>query len=367
VTTTPESLPVGQIWRDTQVPGLQLRARASGKSWMLYYRTKAGQERRPKIGDYPVLSLTKAREIARTMLADVYAGGDPSQARKDSRAETLTVDEFCDTFMERHGSKKKSGYSDQSLINAHIKPRLGKKRLSEVKRSDVEDLHARISLTAPVAANRAVTLLSKMFNMAERWDMRPEGSRNPASGITRNREAKRRRYMTPSEAKAIAATLRKRMEKYPLVVLTIQLLMFTGARRSELCGKPLRLVNDAAYISDSKEGGEKMIQLPSPALALIKEHQLEGKVLPGRDYVSHEWADICQAAGVKDLHLHDLRHTFASVALSDGLSLGQIGELLGHASTQTTQRYAHLQKAAARVAVEKTAARLVELLEGPAV
>lgn len=363
--TTPNDLAPGQVWRDDAVKGLMLRNRGRVKSWHLYYRTKKGQERRPKIGEYPTLQLKQARELAKDMLRRVWAGDDPSLERQVGRKASATVSELCDTYMEKHGNRKKTKRNDQSIIDNHVKPQLGGYAVAEVAPRHIANLHHKLSLTAPTQANRVIALLSKMFALAERWELRAQ-STNPCRGVERNREKKRKRYMTPGEARAIAAVLDEREAEHRMACLCVRLLMLTGARRGEICGRKLRVIGgDEIYLSDSKTG-EKTIQLPKVVVEIIEREGLDGADMPNADYVSHFWHDVCEAAGVIDLHLHDLRHTFASVGLSAGVALSQIGELLGHSSTQTTKRYAHLMKGAAKTAADLAGAGVLALLTGPA-
>lgn len=365
--SSPSDIKPGETWRDDQVKGLMLRHRGATKSWHVYYRTKSGQERRPKIGEFPTLQLKQARDLAKDYLRRVWAGEDPSLEKKLGRQASATVSDLCDTYMERHGAKKKSSRTDASNIKNHIRPQLGGYAVAEIAPRHIAALHAKLSLTKPTQANRVVALLSKMFSLAERWEMRPQAT-NPCRGIERNREKKRRRYMTPDEAAKIAAVLAERM-KGPdrLSVLAVSLLLLTGARRGEICGRVLRVVGDELYLSDSKEGGEKWIQVPAVGLKLIEREKLNGVEMPPADHVTHFWQEVREAAGVENLHVHDLRHTFASIGISDvGLALPGVGGLLGHASAQTTSRYAHLMKDTRRAAADAIGERAMALLTAPA-
>lgn len=344
---------------DSRVRGLQLRTFANKQAWYLYYRTKDGRQRKPKIGNYPELSVEAARRAAKDILETVARGGDPKAEWDEARAG-ITIAQFCDVFMERHGHQKKSADEYRRIIDRYIKPRIGNLRIAEIRMEHVERMHDAISRNAPTQANRVLAVLSSMMSLAERWDYRPKNS-NPCVGARRNPERKRRRYVTPQEAKQIAVALRERADRNPDVVAVIWLLLLTGARRSELAGRVLKLNGNVIHLADSKTG-EKALYVPDAAVRLIKERGLEGKQLPNGPWVTHYFAKMCRELGIENLHLHDLRHSFASMALTSGGQLDQIGELLGHSSPSTTKRYAHLHSDAAVAMANATADKIMGMM-----
>lgn len=345
-----------EVLHDPKVKGLHRRVTATGARWYLYYRTKDGKERRPKLGDYPTLSVEGARRAAKDVLEQVAAGRDPSAKWQEDRGG-MTVADLCQLYIERHLPKKKSGQNDRWIIGKHVIPKLGRVRLNDLKLHHVEDLHARISLTAPTQANRVLALLSKMLNLAEKWELRPRHS-NPCGDVERNREGKRERYATDLEYEFVFEAMRQLRNRYPDVMSVIELLILTGARRNEIAGQKLQLIGNTLYLSDSKTGA-KTILLPDAAVRLIRERGLEGRQLPSGSHVTHVWKKVRERAGVPDLRIHDLRHSFASIGLSNGATLDQIGKLLGHASTQTTSRYAHLQREVGHAIANSVAERIV--------
>ncbi len=346
-----EALKPGDTYKDTSVKGLTLRVGKQTKGWYLSYRSRSGKRRRPRIGYYPTIRLTEAREIARSLLVRVYAGEDPSEEWSLYGRNGMTVAELCDRYLEKHAPKKKTARNDKSQIDKHIRPALGDILVPNVDFHHIEKLHARISLTAPTAANRVVSLLSKMFTLAERWGLRDVGS-NPCRFVSRNRERKRKRYATDEEMQAISEALAELAKQHPLAVDAIRLLILTGARRGEIAGRVLnRADRNTLFVADTKTGDDRTIFLPEAAVDLIEERGLDGVEMPCVYHVTHVFQRVCGWAGVVDMRLHDMRHSFASVALSKGVSLAQIGELLGHSSPTTTARYAHLQKTTAQESV----------------
>lgn len=359
------------LWDDS-VTGLHLRVRKSGKAFFFYYRTKDGLERRPKIGDLGILTLDQARRVARDMAAAVAMGRDPMAERNIARNEP-TVTELCEKYMKEHGSKKKSAKEDRRLIDKYIKPVLGNHRVKNVQYGDITALRDKYAAT-PFQANRVLSLLSKMFNLAEYWQFRPAYS-NPCRHVDRFPEPKRKVYVKADEAPRIAAVLRKYEGSRPGAVLFVYLLILSGARPDEIrrarpdmveprpIGGVLRLKE---HKTDGTTGEERIIYLPPQVMALLEKAPSTKDSLTGVKYPDDLWERVRKEADVPHLRLYDLRHTFASAALKAGHTLDQIGELLGHKDTRTTKRYAHIIDDLAQQAAAETATVLEQMLRGPA-
>ncbi len=349
----------GTVIRDDVVTGLHLRAFDNRKSFYLWFRTKAGQERKPKLGDFGVLTVAQARDMARAILAEVAAGRDPVAERRAVR-EAPTVADLCDRYLGEHAKTKKSGTKDEAWISQYVLPRLGRKKIADVAYDDAAGLHKSMA-HVPYLANRVQALLSKMFNLAERWGYRPAHS-NPCRHVARYKEAKRERYMARGEAQAVAEALARHEERHPQAVAFLYLLILTGARCGEIAmARWDWLDGNVLRLPDSKTGA-KPVFLPPQALAVVEKLPRTSGTICGIKSPRALWDKVRHEAGCPDLRLHDLRHSFASAALAAGLSLSQIGELLGHRSTQTTKRYAHLMDEAAHAAAAQTASKLAEMM-----
>lgn len=340
---TANAATAGAILRDASVPGLHLRAFPQSKGFYLSYRFR-GQQRKPKLGDYPTLSITAARRIAKEMLERVAKGEDPSAERKAERAAPTMAD-LIDRYEEHHAPTKKTGGEDRRMAKKYVRPKLGKLKVADIRVTDVMDLHASLKKT-PAQANRVLALLSKMFSLAILWEMRPLNS-NPCTPVVAYPSRKRRRYATAEEAAAIVERLRHYEAEYPAQAAFIWLLIYTGARPSELAkARPGDLRGTRLVLSEHKTDGhgeERIIQLPPQAVALLEKlRRKTNRTLLGIASCRHLWRKIREDAKIDDLRMYDLRHTFASLGLSSGLTLERVGELLGHRSTQTTSRYAHL-------------------------
>lgn len=350
----------GEVLRDRKIPGLHLRVRGAKKGFFLYYRTHAGVERRPKLGDYGLMTLTEAQARAKKMLLVVAAGGDPSKEKQDARAEH-TVADLWTTYQKRHVAKKKesSADEDERLWEKNAARALGKLKVSTADYEALADLHDDLTEEkGPITANRTLALLSSMFAFA----VAPLGwiTRNPCVGVKRNPETKRKRYMTEAEAEAVKAALDKYEAKHPEAVAFLWLLILTGARSGEVAsakwsdihGNKLVLANHKT----DQDGEARVVHLSDAALEVLgKLPKSEHGTLTGIKSPRALWAKIRAEAKCPDLRPHDLRHSFASMGVSAGLTLEQIGELLGHRDSQTTKRYAHLVDEAARTASNSVA------------
>ena len=333
----------GDTIRDASIPGLHLRAFPNSKGFYLSYRHR-GQQRKPKLGDYPTLSITAARRIAKEMLERVARGEDPSAERQAERL-TPTVADLIDRYLERHAVGKKSGGEDNRMAKKYVRAKLGKLKVADVRVTDIDDLHASMKKT-PYQANRVLSMLSKMFALSILWEMRPINS-NPCDPVVQFPEKKRKRYADRDEATKIVERLRFYESEYPEQVAFLWLLFYTGARPIELAtAMPEHLQGTKLVLTEHKTDGtgeDRVIQLPPQALAVLaKIKRKKGETLLRIKSPRHLWTKIMEETGVKNLRRYDLRHTFASIGLSNGKSLAQVGELLGHRSAETTKRYAHL-------------------------
>jgi integrase len=378
------------LW-DERLPGFGVRVLPSGKrTYLIQYRAK-GRTRRLALGQHGTLTLEQARTLAIRHLAAVRGGGDPSAERHESR-EAATFAELGERYLAQHARPKKKASSaaeDERILKRYLLPKFGPRRAADITRSDVDRLHSAMQKT-PIMANRALFLLSTLMNLAEKWDLRPRAS-NPCYGVERYRERARKRYLSQTELARVGDELRKleaafragrdprrEVSEHPSAIAAIRLLILTGARVSEITTCHWSHVKwDRAVLDlpDSKTG-QKVIPLSAPALEVLAklyerrsgpwviEDETTGENALGKTGVGKAWRRIRKRAELEDVHLHDLRHTHASVGVGAGLSLPLIGALLGHRSSETTQRYAHLSDDPVRAASELVGGRLAALLSG---
>jgi integrase len=365
------------LW-DAEVRGFGCKITPAGRrSYFCYYRTRDGIQRRPAIAQHGQVTVQQAREIARAWLREVAAGGDPSRTRQQAR-DAPTVADLCQRFLDEHAARRnKAGtaYNYRRMIERFVLPNLGRRRVADVTRSDIEHLHGSLVAT-PYQANRVVGLVSKMMNLAERWGWRHDGT-NPVRHIDKNREARRERYLSAEEMSRLSAVLSEAQRsgtELPVATAAIRLLVFTGCRMSEvltLRWEHVDLGHRCLRLPDSKTGA-KVVHLNGAAIAVLEGLTCHpsGWVLPGAKEGGHlvnlqkPWRRLRRSAGLQDVRLHDLRHSFASVAAGLGEGLHMIGKLLGHTQAQTTHRYAHLAADPVRAATERVAEALATMMRG---
>lgn len=351
----------GDTLRDIQVPGLHLRAFEKRKSFYLYFRTKMGKERRPKLGDFPTITLDQARKIARDMLLQVAAGIDPIAEREQKRP-ALTVDEVWPRYSLEHADKKKTGKEDERMYLASVPAWFKALPITEVDYNNLYKLHQGLK-ESPYQANRVLSMLAKFFNLCEKWKFRPQGS-DPCKYVPRFKEEKRRRYMSKDERNNVIRLLLEKKEQYPDSWAFIMLLILTGARRGEIAGARWCDLHESKLILRNHKtdhtGEDRVIHLPKLAMEIIEGLPNTGneELIIGISSPRKLWDTVRKKAGCPDLRLHDLRHSFASIAISSGYNLSQIGELLGHRDAGTTSRYAHLMDDAAMCVAEDIAGKI---------
>ena len=267
---------------------------------------------------------------------------------------------------------------DQVNLRLHVLPVLGSMKAQDVARGDIARFHHTMRAT-PGAANRVLALLSKMFNLAERWGLRPDHTIHAAtsSGMPSRKWSASYPAMSLRDSVGFLLQAEQAGAERPSVIATVRLLTFTGARAGEILGlrwEHVDLVSGCLRLPTSKTG-RKVIHLNGPSLAVLSDLAqrrtgnpwvVEG-AKPGCPLVNirKPWHRIREAAGLPDVRLHDLRHSFASVAVAGGLSLPVIGALLGHSQPATTARYAHLAADPLRAAAELIGSRLGAALAGP--
>ena len=350
------------VFWDRELAGFGVRVHATGRKTYVVQSRGPGGPKRVTLGRHGELAVEEARKRAACLIDRIKRGEDISAAAPE--AET-TVAGLAGRFMRTHVEwhlKPASAAAYRTVLDKHILPSLGGMGLDEVGGAEVTALHHGLRDT-PVLANRAVHLLSRMFTLAEAWELVPPG-RNPCRALRRYRTRKRERFLTPEEYRRLGRALRQAEIEdgiWPPAVAAVRLLVLTGCRRGEVLGLGWDDVDRTAgdlRLRDAK-AGPRMVPLTKPVLAILDAiprspenpwviaGQRAGRPLTG---LHHYWRPIRERAGLADVRLHDLRHSYASRALALGESLYTIGKLLGHTSVATSARYAHLMREAEREA-----------------
>lgn len=352
------------LW-DSEVRKFGLRVLPSGRKSFVYQYRMGRHSKKLTIGSGD-LSLSVVRGLAQEAAAKVARGIDPGKERDDLR-NAITMAELAVRFDDTHITfhvKASTAKEYRRAMQLYILPAFGTKQVAEVTRSQIHDLHRKMS-DKPTQANRTLEILSKMFNLAEEWGYREPNS-NPRKGIKKYPETRRERFLSSAELQRVGEVLsemtRERIEM-PSAIAAIRLLMFTGCRLNEIMTLQWRLVDlnvGLLRLPDSKTGA-KNVQLGGAAIDVLSSIErieenpwvLTGKVEGGRlTDLQPFWQRVRARAGLNDARIHDLRHTFASIAAANGMSLHMIGKLLGHSSTETTKRYAHLSAGTMQVAAD---------------
>ncbi|MGF1620883.1 MAG: tyrosine-type recombinase/integrase [Rhodomicrobiaceae bacterium] len=353
-----DRMAAGTILRDSELRGFGARRQIGAPIYFLQKRIN-GRLRWITIGTHGApWTAESARREALRLLGQIAGGADPAPQREQPAVDaTLAV--VAPLFMEEHGPKLKPLTREkyQSVLGKHILPVLGELRVGDIKRRDVTRLHGQLA-RYPTIANYAVAVLSKCLTWCEEHGLRPERS-NPCGRLKKYAENKRHRYLTADEYARLGAAI-ARAERFgaedPFVLAALRLLILTGARLNEILTLKWSYVDldrGLLILPDSKTG-QKMIGLNGPAVTLLSRLPRlpdNPHVIPGRVRGAHlinlqkPWRRIRAEASLTDVRIHDLRHSFASVAAVSNASLLKIGKLLGHADARTTARYAHLTDA----------------------
>lgn len=372
----------GETLRDHVVDGLELRARGTVKSWHLYYRFN-GTQRRPKLGNYPTLSIEQARTIAKEWHVQIARGVDPS-AERQAKRHAATVADLADAYLAECKAQKARGQrgartleENERHVRLYIKPQLGKLAVADVSLADVNGMLNRIGKTAPVYANRVRDTLSGMMELAESeitGKLRPRGS-NPCRDemIVTFPEYRRERHATADELIALREQFIRLRDLYPREIAALNVILLTGSRVTELITAKRSEIRDGVITlqkhKTARTGEPRRIYLPRQALEVIESLPDDGSgYLFGAGLTRHDVHDVFdkarKAAGCPDLQVLDLRRTFASAGKSSGITLDAIGELFGHSDAETTRRYAWLFDDAARRNTQSVADVLTARMTG---
>jgi integrase len=403
------------IW-DTDLKGYGLRVKPSGaKSYVIWYRTKAGDLRKMGIAQVGALTPDEARSEAGRHLADAVKGGDPAKDRSDARHDR-TVEEVCNVYLAdgpaANPTKKASSWAtDASNIRRHIIPLLGKRRIRTITRDDILEFQADVTKGksaidirrkklgagetggdkvvysdqikprgraivegGPGTARRATSVFCTLLKFAAAKKLISE---SPARGISLNRPGRVDRHLSPEELAKLGEALQRAEATgtNATAIAALRTLLLTGARKNEILSlqwAQLDLSRGRAYLPDSKTG-QKVLVLPAPAVELLSQLTREKErpwVFPAARGKGHLvglrpiLGAVAADAGLKRLRVHDLRHGFASAAVSDGASLYLVGKVLGHVQARTTERYAHLADDPIRAVAESTSRKIASALKG---
>jgi integrase len=341
---------------DPQTAGLKLQVGTTGRKFFWFRYTYRGEKHAVRIGEFGPMSIEQARAAAQQHRATLDLGGNPQDIRQQQKAMPL-VREFADDYIEQAKLTKITYKNDIAKFRDHVLPVIGDLRLSDVTPRDIQMLLGGLKATlSPATVNRVHALLSVFFNLAVSWK---RISHSPCANLKKLKEPnKKDRFMSPEEVRRILAAAPLDINR--VASHAISALVLTELRREEILQSRhvhLDLEKGSLYLPKTKNGRSRHVVLNDAAIAVFKNApRIVGSpwIFPGKDPMkplnnpTKAWYRILAAAGVERCRLHDCRHAFASMLVNEGASLYQVQLLLGHASSVTTQRYAHLASSTLR-------------------
>jgi integrase len=350
------------------LPGFVLECRSTGrKTFYQRYHDQSGRLRQMKIAAYGDITFEQAKKAAQKIRSEAVLGGDPA-GRKDDQKAIPTYADLAEQHLAHAKTYQRSYDSTERIINNHVLPRWGKKRLDEIKQQDVAHWLAdkRAGGLAPATVEKIRAMFSRSFALAMQWDL---FDRNPVKDIPRLKfNNARERYLTSEEAERLrlACECSSNLQLKHIVGL----LLLTGARKSELLNAEWRhidLEKRSWRLTMTKNGRGRHVPLSQPAVDIIKQLPKFDDcpyLLPNpqtrKPYtdIKRAWQEARKLAGLDDLHLHDLRHSAASFMINAGIDLYTVGKMIGHVSVASTTRYSHLANDTLMAAAEAGAAKL---------
>lgn len=368
------------IYWDTGVTGFGVRVFPSGvKTFLVSYRA-AGRPRRLALGDFGVIGVDEARRRAREVIVDAGRGVDAIEQRREAARRGISLDQLFELWMERHVRPKRSArtaHDYMRIYGAYIRGRLGRRTVASLRRSDVSEMHHALR-DMPRTANYCVVVLKALLNFGIAAEHISEGYANPATKIEQYKENARERFLSNDELRRIGLAMREVAQEGPIsgrAVAALALCLLTGARSGlvrQLRWREVRLDLGILELETPKKGVKTVVLNAAAARLLSGIDRVEGNeyVFVGRragrplESLRRAWERVCEIASIKGVRIHDLRHSYASFAISAGTPLAIVGKQLGHTQPRTTARYAHLIPDAVRQSAENTGGMISGLLEG---
>jgi integrase len=380
---------------DGALKGFGVRVKPSGvAAYFVQYRNKEGRTRRLVLGRVGELTPDEARRMAADKLKEARTGGDPSAERHASRT-AITVSELCDLYLaDAMGRIKPSTLAmDCSRIECHVKSLIGRRTVGALTRRDIERFQTDVAAGKTAkprrekgrggrgsggrgVAARTVGMLGTILEFAKRHGMIFE---NPARGVRRFPDNKRRRFLSLEELAALGEAMREATARGEsrTGVAAIRTLLLTGCRRSEVLALPWAWLDTKARcirFADTKSGAQlrPIGATAAKQMAAQSRHKNSKWIFPADRGDGHfvglprVLARLCARAGLKDVTVHTLRHSFAAMAAELGFSELTIAGLLGHSVPGVTARYAHVPDSALVVAADRVSARMAAALDGKA-
>jgi integrase len=347
-------------YADMECIGLHLRVSKNGRRFFQHRYRYLGRKQCLSLGEFPAVSVQDARSRVAEHKAFLARDIDPAAERGKIRAD-LTFEEFAEKHYLPHAKAHKQTWDDdKNQIERRLNPVIGKLRLKAITPRDVAMVHAKEKeRTTASTANHLLTTLRRMLNLAVKWGLL---EKNPAADQEKFKEGPlRERYLSKEELPRFLRALDEEDDR--LSVAALRLLLYTGCRREEMMSlkwENVRMDEERIFLPKTKNGRSRTVHLNGRAKEVMQdllarkeqEERTRGSeyVFPSRKGTAKGYIydlrkpfeKACQIAGIENFRIHDLRHTFASMAVSSGADLYAVQRLLGHQDIAMTQRYAHL-------------------------
>ena len=348
--------------RDRELKGFGVRVLPSGAKRYFIHSQHRGRRVWKIVGQAGSIGVDEARDRARVMLASIRNGTDEQAAAPRDTVFEIVADEVFRRYARNW--KSSTLKVNRNYYRNHILPWFEGRPIADITAHDVRRWFASLHNT-PVSADRSAPILSVIMRQAEVYGYRPEGT-NPCTGIRRYRRQGRERFLSVAEIRRLGRVLARHDADHPQATAIIRLLLLTGCRKGEIVSLKWHFYRDKLFLPDSKTG-PRTVWLSSAARAILDG--LPRKTIwkfpsPRTDgflsaaAVDPIWNRLRAEAGLCDVRLHDLRHTYASMALAQGETVLTIGRLLGHRDPATTLKYTHLSDSMVREAVDTVGAAL---------
>ena len=345
-----------QEYYDDTLKGFVLEVRTNGrKTFFLKVISPDGSRKSLKIADATILDADAARIKTIKLKRSIEEGKDVIIDTPDSTQKALTLGEFYAEYYLPHIQKYVKSYETNiSIYKNHILPTLKDTPMNEIKKLLIMKLHTEMihkKKLKPATANKFLIFLSHAYNLAKELDL-PEVGENPTSGVKLfEANNARERYLTKKEAKKLLIAVHE-SENLHLKYI-IQMLILTGARRGEVLKAKWRDFDEVQMtwtIPTTKNGKKRVLPLTPKLYELYKTIPKDSNTYlflspkTKKPYITiySSWNSARVKAGLAEVRLHDLRHTFASALVNGKCSLYEVQVLLGHSTASMTQRYAHL-------------------------
>ncbi len=349
--------------RDRDLRGFGVRVLPSGAKRYFVHSQHRGRRIWRIVGQVGSIGADDARARAKTLLAAIQEGSDEQTAASSETAFETVADEVFERYARNW--KPSTLRVNRGYYRNQILPWFRERPIGGITTADVRRWFASLHET-PVAADRSAPVLSVIMRQAEVYGYRPEGT-NPCTGIKRYRRQGRERFLSVAEIRRLGEVLERHEADHPQAVAIIRLLLLTGCRKSEIVTLKWRFYREGKLFLPDSKTGPRTVWLSSAARAILdgmprRAHWVfPSPVTDGclnAVTVMRVWHSVRAQAALSHVRLHDLRHTYASMALAQGETVLTIGRLLGHRSPATTLKYTHLDDAMVRDAADKVGTAL---------